>query len=129
MNKKIKDKWVKALLSGKYHQGTKRLKGSNDSNIMCHCCLGVLCELYSKEHPKEEKFKLKDVNSSDYYISGERYYLPKKIMEWAELEEKDPVVEVDYEHDEYSSTKTLSFLNDSHYYNFHDIARFIKNQL
>lgn len=36
----LKSKWVEALRSGSYIQGTGKLC-SNDS----HCCLGVLCEI------------------------------------------------------------------------------------
>ena len=38
MDKKIKAKWVKALRSGKYKQGTGVLFNGEK-----HCCLGVLC--------------------------------------------------------------------------------------
>lgn len=34
--------WVKALRSGKYKQGTGRLRGEDKS----YCCLGVACDLY-----------------------------------------------------------------------------------
>ncbi len=41
MNKTIKAKWVKALLSGKYKQARGTLK--NRAGAMC--CLGVLCDI------------------------------------------------------------------------------------
>jgi hypothetical protein len=37
MDKKLKARWVKALESGKYKQGTNRLAGGG-----YYCCLGVL---------------------------------------------------------------------------------------
>lgn len=37
MDKKLKAKWVKALESGRYKQGKKRLAGGG-----YYCCLGVL---------------------------------------------------------------------------------------
>jgi len=40
MNKVLKAKWVKALRSGKYKQGTRWLQANER-----FCCLGVLCEL------------------------------------------------------------------------------------
>ena len=41
MKKSKADKWVKALLSGKYRQGQERLKDEDN----CYCCLGVLGEI------------------------------------------------------------------------------------
>jgi hypothetical protein len=43
MNKKLKQKWVAALRSGKYQQGSSVLKRV-DNGETSHCCLGVLCE-------------------------------------------------------------------------------------
>jgi len=45
MNKKLKTKWVKALRSGKYEQGSFALKAEDNS----FCCLGVLCDVYGCE--------------------------------------------------------------------------------
>ena len=41
MNKEIKDKWVKALLSGEYQQCQGKLNDGNGG----FCCLGVLTEV------------------------------------------------------------------------------------
>ena len=41
MKKSIAKKWVKALRSGAYQQGTHQLVDENDN----FCCLGVLCNL------------------------------------------------------------------------------------
>jgi hypothetical protein len=41
MKKSIAKKWVKALRSGAYQQGTYQLVDENDN----FCCLGVLCNL------------------------------------------------------------------------------------
>jgi hypothetical protein len=40
MNEEFKRKWVEALRSGKYAQGTGRLRDGDS-----FCCLGVLCDL------------------------------------------------------------------------------------
>lgn len=45
MNKELKKKWVEALRSGKYQQGTNYLKQRGESGVIRHCCLGVLCEI------------------------------------------------------------------------------------
>jgi len=41
MKKSVMKKWVKALRSGEYEQGSLRLVDNNDN----FCCLGVLCNL------------------------------------------------------------------------------------
>ena len=46
MKKNIANKWIKALRSGKYKQGTGSLKTKEGK----YCCLGVLCEITKKEH-------------------------------------------------------------------------------
>ena len=40
MDKELKAKWVKALRSGEYAQGTGQLRDGDS-----YCCLGVLCEI------------------------------------------------------------------------------------
>jgi hypothetical protein len=47
MKKSIKKKWLEALRSGKYKQTVRNLKDNNG-----YCCLGVLCDVYAKEHPE-----------------------------------------------------------------------------
>ena len=51
MVKKWKDKWVKALRSGKYKQGYAKLKDRADR----YCCLGVLLRVL---HPKIKWFDI-----------------------------------------------------------------------
>lgn len=49
MIKTLKEKWVKALRSGRYKQTTNvlcRLDGNG--HVAGYCCLGVLCEVASK---------------------------------------------------------------------------------
>lgn len=41
MDAELKSKWVAALRSGEYKQGTDMLR--TDDN--CYCCLGVLCDI------------------------------------------------------------------------------------
>lgn len=44
MNNNAK-KWVEALRSGEFKQGTKHLRGFEET----YCCLGVACEIYRRE--------------------------------------------------------------------------------
>lgn len=42
MNKKLKQKWIKALRSGEFKQCTGQLKAPK---VKEYCCLGVLCNI------------------------------------------------------------------------------------
>ena len=55
MNPRIKKKWVAALRSGEYEQGTgqlvRRIEGyEGEEDTYKFCCLGVLQNLYHEEH-------------------------------------------------------------------------------
>jgi len=88
MKKKIAEKWVEALRSGKYKQGRHALKYKTKAGVTRHCCLGVLCELYQKEH----KVKLKtgvlsgteELRSCKLTKFNEcNATLPEKVMTWS----------------------------------------------
>lgn len=75
MNPEWKAKWLEALRSGKYVQGTDCLRNSEDQ----YCCLGVLCDVYdtSQWHPeisfgKHRKYCTTD-DFDDMYIPFSLY--------------------------------------------------------
>lgn len=76
MNPKVKAKWVAALRSGEYKQGTGQLRYRNE-----FCCLGVLCNLHAKEHPR---IAAKQVDSTSYMKSS--FLPPSRVAEWAGLD-------------------------------------------
>lgn len=45
MRADIKNRWILALRSNEYDQGTGRLRDANDG----YCCLGVLCDLAAQD--------------------------------------------------------------------------------
>ncbi len=46
MNQELKSKWLEALRSGRYDQGTGSLRVKlPDDGIDRYCCLGVLCDI------------------------------------------------------------------------------------
>lgn len=59
MDKEIQDKWVKALRSGKYQQGRRALRTTDNK----YCCLGVLCDLVASD----EWSKSEDPDDPFYY--------------------------------------------------------------
>ncbi len=80
MNEDIKQRWVEALRSGQYTQGTEYLRRDND-----YCCLGVLCDLKAPDgwHAYE--------NSDLYdYLGAVDETLPLAVVTWAKLPNENP---------------------------------------
>lgn len=72
MNQEIKTKWIAALKSGEYKQGTGYLKKDGK-----YCCLGVLCDLHAKETGNS-------FTPSEEYLKQIRI-LPIEVKNWAGL--------------------------------------------
>lgn len=131
MNKKIADKWVKALRSGKYKQGQYMLEYVDNKSTK-YCCLGVLCDLYQKEQKAKKKKTLKSKLSSncdykyDCVVYGKDNYnhLPHTVQKWAGM--KDEVGEFELSDEETEGYSSLAELNDQACYNFKRIATFIE---
>jgi len=92
MNKRIKQKWIKALRSGKYKQGRGHLHYDDK-----YCCLGVLTELYIREHNGEKWEKM--LGGNLFCFKAEECNLPEVVSDWAGLEEKDPLIVINDEKD------------------------------
>jgi hypothetical protein len=110
MNPQIKQKWVSVLRSGEYQQTQGRLRTDNG-----FCCLGVLCDLYGKEHNVEWEPGC----DNHYEFQGNNASLSLYVVEWSGLEGSNPYVD---------GGKTLSLLNDSGK-TFEEIADVIEEQL
>lgn len=93
MNAEIKKKWIDALRSGEYKQGKSFLQKHN-----LFCCLGVLCDLHSKENdegfwqeaqPGETSGGLfyglfiDDKKELKYSIHVSSSSLPPVVIDWA----------------------------------------------
>ena len=72
MKKSIKDKWVKALRSGKYEQGKNYLHSADGK----FCCLGVLCDISPVTSHR-------GVNTTSYGLLRLESSLPSEVMEWS----------------------------------------------
>lgn len=82
MNQQVKQQWVQALRSSQYEQTTNYLRTQQG-----YCCLGVLCDLYAKEHNDVEW----DVAGGvDYEFLSEIQSLPEEVVQWAGLSDEDP---------------------------------------
>lgn len=123
MKPEIKEKWAAALESGKYTQGSGCLRRDDGS----YCCLGVLTELYLKEHNASwdpltytEAQKHKNDPFKDR-ICGWMADLQPDVMRWAGLAEgeSDPTL----------GDHSASHLNDVKKLDFKRIAELIREYL
>lgn len=131
MNPQVKEKWIDALRSGKYEQGSEKLRTVNG-----YCCLGVLCDLYSQEQNTEWEFhgafEEENTQPTDYwYFEGESEFLPESVKEWAGLPDANPTVRVDVTEGESEGdwfyNDEIANLNDSGY-NFNELSKLIEQQ-
>lgn len=84
MNAHIKRAWLEALRNGEYKQGFGKLRHNNDT----YCCLGVLCDIYSKiKHIPWTK----DECGTYCYLTSYGV-LPENVYVWAELQEENPFI-------------------------------------
>jgi hypothetical protein len=103
MNKEWKDKWVAALRSDGFEQGTGQLRNASNQ----YCCLGVLCRI--TEDAIGEPFK------GSYYDDDEDNigYLPERVASLVLFNDA-------------SAHYDLVELNDSKRKNFNEIADYIE---
>jgi len=122
MKPKIKEKWIKALRSGDYLQGNGALKRILNE-VTTHCCLGVLCDLHSKEIGEKWVY---DPLEPSCHLGAHMYYtrmgvLPDEVLDWAGLKNWDSNVAID--------RNNLVDLNDDEEYTFEQIAEVIEGKL
>lgn len=85
MNPRVKAAWVAALRSGEYKQAVGQLKAGDG-----HCCLGVLCDLYAKEHAIAN-WTTSELGAND----GEDEEPGVEVVHWAGLPCANPKVEIE----------------------------------
>lgn len=132
MKKEVANLWIKALKSGKYKQGRGTLRTDCDE----FCCLGVLCDLYTKDRKAKKKKSIKISKSATYngnkdkscYKYGNTYdFLPSEVRKWAGMRSKNGSLELDGSHID------LSILNDGESYlgpkSFKEIAKIIETNV
>lgn len=137
MNQDIKQRWVSALRSGEFEQGTDNLRKGDK-----FCCLGVLCELAVQDgviNPPELSWESTEIygygksEEQEYANTGE---LPEVVAKWAGLVDEDildefsdePIADLDPYISFDGSSKTLSELNDSGK-TFIELAELIEEKL
>jgi hypothetical protein len=98
--------WIEALRSDKYSQTRQRLHDKNG-----YCCLGVACELFSKELEIYREFDSLEREVFD----GCSLNLPRKLADFLGLVDEDGSSKD-------NQSRTLTDLNDHKLYTFKQIA-------
>lgn len=78
MKHDIKQKWIEALTSGEYQQGHNHLQVGGG-----FCCLGVLCDLHSKETGVQ--WMVEEHSRMTYF--GMRSFMPSEVSDWAGIDQ------------------------------------------
>ncbi len=115
MHKDVADAWVAALRSGQYRQTTLQLR-----DVDGFCCLGVLCDLHSKQTGAGEW------SSDGYYNTGEETdgVIPTpEVADWAGMYDRSPSLRP-----EGGGSALITALNDDDGYDFEQIANLIEEQ-
>ena len=113
MNPEIKTKWVEALRSGKYKQGTEHFKRDG-----CYCVLGVLYEVAGCQ------WRELDGDLQPFYMEHE--YIASIDLVFHEhigLDPTNPRLEIS------GAIVNLISLNDAQGYDFNQMADLIEAQL
>ncbi len=90
MDKIVKEKWLAALRSGHYKQTTGCLRDNKG-----FCCLGVLCDLYIKEHEDAGAWHPVDRAPASRYtmhtVNSEAsiWGLPLAVSRWADIKKTE----------------------------------------
>ena len=129
MNSEVKTKWITALRSGEYEQGTGALAINAVDDKVQYCCLGVLCDLAVKEGVLDAPVLHPNSGLFEYQVTGnmgqpmyEAAFLPQVVADWAGVTTygEDP----NQAQHEYRSPLDLPEKNDSGM-KFDDIANLI----
>lgn len=121
-------KLVKALRSGRFMQGTRKLRGKDLDRDDYYCCLGVACEVAMENGlPLSTRIIGADFGKSIFSYSDpldQSDYswrvLPRTVQTWYEFSETDPLVNL-----EWWQSSTLAHLNDDGF-SFTEIADIIE---
>jgi hypothetical protein len=129
MNPEIKARWVAALRSGDYRQGTNRLCTRNPAGDH-FCCLGVLADLAVKDGACQWQDQVQHDPGRDLptEVKPTDGILPSTLLTWSGLDNACPEVQLSPASTAsgYWSSNSLTALNDAANYPFSRIADFIE---
>jgi hypothetical protein len=126
VNAEIKQQWITALRSGEYKQGELRLKWTDKDGSSEYCCLGVLCDLYSKATNTPWTSDISGIPNPQCgpgRMLNEACELPVAVRTWSGIPSGNPRVLIGNE------STSLMRCNDELYKSFSDIADLIEQAL
>jgi hypothetical protein len=120
MKKSVADKWVEALLSGKFKQTTGSLKKTKGKSSG-HCCLGVLCAISNLGKWNRQG------NTEERTFLGASEFLPREVEEWAGMtsDNGNCSISIEQDDDDFVTYDNLVEMNDDGR-TFKEIAEVIK---
>lgn len=116
MDTRIAAKWVDALRSEKYQQGTGCLKQTKNQQDK-FCCLGVLIDIAIKDG-----LNITVVSGPRTRFNSFADYLPSEVQKWANMKTPSGSFTKD------NLTNTLAYLNDAGK-TFNEIATIIEDNI
>jgi hypothetical protein len=137
MNPKVKAKWLAALRSGEYEQTVGKLNDNHGG----FCCLGVLCDIYTKEHENSGWRNYNEVacafmenleGDEEHPQNSQNSYPTPGVVKWSGIGGRDPHTntlrfdDVKDPHSPLNPKAALSVLNDFKRYDFNQIADVIE---
>jgi hypothetical protein len=126
-------KWVDALRSGEYVQGTEYLSFRNDVDLRWkHCCLGVACEVADLEVETSIQESITGSPREIRLYNKNGYDLPVSVIQWYGLyrgdtngTDSDPTVRI-VRGDRRGDRISLAGLNDGEGWTYDMIADLIE---
>ncbi len=116
MDSRVKHLWLDALRSGEYKQGKGSLRDTDDNGEHSYCCLGVLCDLYSKETGTKW--------TGGNFMHGRTSFPSSEVAEWAGMDANERCGEFgDIYTEDYAD---LTAMNDAGGSTFAEIADVIE---
>lgn len=114
-------KWVQALRSGEYKQGTGVLHAERADGTHEFCCLGVACDLAVKDGVEMSIEREVDIERGGHTIfyDTDGGVLPRAVSNWLGLSDKHLAGNPNLPSEDLQS---LSILNDQRGYGFEEIA-------
>jgi hypothetical protein len=131
MDKRVQEMWANALESGEFKQAKSAMKIVYDweNGETEYCCLGVLCELYDRETGmgvsgwRDEGERV--LGGKNYSYFGGRSMMPDVVVQWAGLDNGNPVLRKTYVGGEEEEDRAVT-LNDSFGLTFPEIAALVR---
>lgn len=125
-NKENMQKWIDALLSDRFKQGSGKLKAKSEG-VVRHCCLGVTCEVAMENGVALEIGVHSELymgaDAAFYTFEGQSGFLPAKVQHWLGIDTTNPTVGYA---DQEGHPLRATFANDECHYSFKEIANGLK---